>query len=327
MKTRSLCRAWVTAIVLMLFGSAMLMGQSDPNLFVNITSKQDKAADSKFGKDYHEHLRDMLENRMFNGIKSAYPCIHYLDQSALETMIGVERMAELLGSGSESRLKRLAEAAGARHVGSVNITIIGGTVMVGGSVMDMTAARTVGRAQVTVPAGNDNAIEAAMTQFVTKLVASTGTDGPKCGGWQGEISAKASQHDKGKNPSGDPFTIDTDLSITCQIRGNGGEPPCQVSYSYKMDGKDSSISTSAAGNSRCNASASIYKGLAKIRVGPCQIQGSTDIAVAGTSASDKKDLSLGGWEIEFPVASNARQLSGSKQPDKNTTINYSLNYK
>jgi hypothetical protein len=311
---------------LVISGSTMLIGQNDPNIFVNVTSRQDKAADSKFGEDYHEHLRDMLENKMFNGIKSAYPCIHYLDQSSAEQMIGVEKMRELLGGEGESRLGAIANAVRASHLGSVNVTVMGGTVVISGSMMGTASARTVGRAQVTVPAGNDDAILSAMAQFVSKLAASAGNDGPKCSGWQGEISATSSQHVKGKNPNGDPFTVDTDLKITCQI-GKNDEAPCQVSYSYKMDGKDASITTSGGGPTRCNASGGIYKGIAKVRVGICHFQATSNISVAGSSATEKKDMSLGGWDYEYPVARDTRQLSGNRQVDKNTTMNWSLTYK
>jgi hypothetical protein len=37
-------------------------------------------------------------------MKKAYPCIHYLDDSAASQLIGVERWRDLLGSRDESRL-------------------------------------------------------------------------------------------------------------------------------------------------------------------------------------------------------------------------------
>jgi hypothetical protein len=318
-------RAAVAAASIVLSGGAQAGAQVDPNIFVNVGSSQDKAADQKFGKEYHEGLRDLLENRMFNGLKKAYPCIHYLDQSAVRQMIGVERMRELLGGQGESRLPAIATAVGASHLGNVSVTVMGGTVMISGSMMDSASARAIGRAQATAPAGDSNAIEAAMNTFVAQLVASAGGDGPKCSRWQGEIGATAGQHDKGKNPNGDPFTVDIDLSISCQV-GQGNDA-CTLSYSNALVGKDASTKTTANGQPRCNVGMGIYQGVAKIRLGPCQIQGVTSIAVAGQSATDKPDLSLGGWEVEIPVAANARSVSGAKQVDKATNLKWNLTWK
>jgi hypothetical protein len=328
MKARTGLLPLALVLTMVISGTATLSALNDPNIFVNVTSNQDKAADNKFGKEYHESLRDMLENRMFNAIKAAYPCVHYLDQSAAEQMVGVERMRELLGGEGESRLPAIANAVGASHMGMANVTVMGGTVVITGSIADPKSASASGRAQATAPAGNNDAISAAMAQFVSKLVASTGSAGPKCSGWQGEISASSSLHEKGKNPNGDPFTIDTDLKITCQMGKNDNDPPpCQVSYSYKMAGKDSSITSSSAGEPRCVASAGIYNGIGKVRVGPCRFQATRSIAVAGFSASDKNEISVGGWDWEFPVPRDARQLTGSKQVDKATTLNWNLTYK
>ena len=318
----------IAAAALLFAGGGTAAGQTDPSIFVDVTSKQDKAADKQFGEDYHESLRDLLENRMFNGLKKAYPCIHYLDRSAASQMIGVERMRELLGGKGESRLPAIADAVGAGTVGSASVTVMGGTVVIGGSMMDMSTAKMVGRSQVVVPAGNSDAIAAAMDRFVSQLVGSAGADGPKCGGWQGEISATAAQHEKGKNPNGDPFSLDVDLKITCQI-GKGGEnaPPCQLSYSNALVGKDASTTTTAGGPARCNAGLGINKGTAKITIGSCQISGTTAISVAGQSATDKPNLSLGGWEVEMPFAPGTRNLSGSKQVDKATTVTWSLTWR
>ena len=196
----------VAAALMLLAGGATARAQIDPNIYVNVTSKQDKAADQKHDEDYHLSLRSMLENRMFNGIKKAYPCIHYLDDSAARQMIGVARWRELLGSPDESRLAAIAAAVVATHLGNVSVTVMGDTIAIGGSMVDWASGKTIGRAQVVVPAGDTNAITAAMDKFVAQLVASAGADGPTCGRWQGEIRATAAQHDKGKNPNGDPYT-------------------------------------------------------------------------------------------------------------------------
>jgi len=313
--------------VMLVTGSTRAAAQIDPSIFVNVSSTQDKAADKQYGEDYHESLRDLLENRMFNGLKKAYPCIHYLDQSAAEQMIGVERMRELLGGGGDSRLPAIAQAVGAETIGSASVTVMGGTVVIGGSMGNASSAKMVGRAQVVVPAGNSDAIAAAMDQFVAKLTASAGADGPKCGRWQGEISASGAQHEKGKNPNGDPFTHDVELQITCQIGTDDDDCPCTLSYTNALVGKDASTKTTAGGQARCIAGFGINKGIARIRIGGCQITGSTQISVAGHSAADKPNLSLGGWTVEFPVAAGTRNLSGSKQADKATTITWSLNWR
>jgi hypothetical protein len=313
---------------MLLTGGARAMAQADPSIFVNVTSKQDKAADKQYGEEFHESLREMLENRMFNGLKKAYPCIHYLDMSAASQMIGVERMRELLGGGGESRLPAIGDAVGAGTIGTASVTVMGGTVVIGGSMMTTSNAKTVGRAQVVVPAGNSDAISAAMDQFVSQLAGSTGADGPKCGRWQGEISAVAAQHEKGKNPNGEPFSLDIDLKITCQIgKGDDNEPPCTLSYTNALVGKDASTKTTAAGQARCNAGLGIYKGIAKVTVGSCQITGSSEVSVGGQSATDKPNLSLGGWEVEFPVSAGTRNLSGNKQVDKSTIVTWSLAWK
>jgi hypothetical protein len=323
-----LSRTVMAAAAILFAGGTTAVGQTDPSIFVNVTSKQDKAADKQFGEEYHEGLREMLENRMFNGLKKAYPCIHYLDRSAAGQIIGVERMRELLGGEGESRLPALADAVGAGTLGTASVTVMGGTVVIGGSMMDTSNAKTVGRAQVAVPAGNTDAISAAMDRFVSQLVSSAGSDGPTCRGWQGEISASAAQHDKGKNPNGDPFSLDIDLKITCQIgKGDDNQPPCQLSYSNALVGKDASTKTSAGGQARCNAGFGIYKGIAKISIGSCQIKGTWEASVGGQSVSDKPDLSLGGWEVEMPFPPGSRTLSGSKQVDRSTTVSWNLTWK
>jgi hypothetical protein len=318
----------VVAALTLVAGGSTAVAQVDPNIYVNLTSSQDKAADQKHGEDYHEGLRSLLENRMFNGIKKAYPCIHYLDGSAARQMLTVERWRELLGGQDESRLPAIATAVGATQFSNVSVTVMGDTVSIGGSMMDSASAKTIGRAQVIVPAGDTNAIMAAMDKFVAQLVASAGADGPKCGRWQGEIRATAAQHDKGKNPNGDPFTLDIDLTISCQIgKGDDNEVPCTLSYSSALVGKDASTRTTANGQARCNAGFGIYQGVAKISLGSCQIQGSTQISVAGQSANDKPNLSLGGWEVEVPVTAGTRNVSGSRQVDKATNLTWSLSWK
>lgn len=325
-RERSLLSAVMAAA--MIFAAATAGAQADPNIFVNVSSSQDKAATQKHGEEYHEGLRELLENRMFNGLKKAYPCIRYLDSSAARQMLGVERMRELLGGQGDSRLPAIAAAVGAGHLGSVSVTVMGDVVVIGGGMMDTASARMVGRAQVTAPAGDSDAISAAMDKFVTQLVASAGGDGPKCSKWQGEIKATAAQHDKGKNPAGDPYTVDIELSISCQVgNGSDSEPPCALSYSNALVGKDASTKTTASGQARCNAGFGIHQGVAKITLGSCRIQGVTEISVAGQSATDKPNLSLGGWEAEVPVAANARSVSGSRQVDKATTLSWNLTWK
>jgi hypothetical protein len=243
-------------------------------------------------------------------------------------MIGVARWRELLGSPDESRLAAVAAAVVATHLGSVSVTVMGDTIAIGGSMMDWASAKTIGRAQVIVPAGDTNAIMAAMDKFVAQLMASAGADGPTCGRWQGDIRATAAQHDKGTNPNGDPYTLDVDLTIGCEIgKGDDSEPPCQLSYSNALVGKDASTKTTANGQARCNAGVGIYHGIAKITLGPCQIQGSTAISVAGQSVNDKPNLSLGGWEVEIPVAAATRNLSNSKKVDKATKLSWNLTWR
>lgn len=318
----------IAAAMMLFAGGNTAAGQTDPNILVNVTSKQDKAADKQFGEEYHEGLRDLLENRMFNGLKKAYPCIHYLDSSAARDMLGVERMRELLGGEGDSRLPAIANAVGAGTLGSASVTVMGGTVVIGGSMMDTASARAVGRAQVVVPAGNTDAISAAMDRFVSQLVGSAGGDGPRCGGWQGEISATSGRHEKSKNPNGDPYTVDTDLQINCQVGGSGANGPvCRMSYSNSLLGKEASTVTTAEGPARCNAGLGIYKGTATITIGSCQISGTTQISVAGQSATDRPNLSLGGWEVEVPFSPGTRTLGGSKQVDKATNVTWSLAWK
>jgi hypothetical protein len=118
------------------------------------------------------------------------------------------------------------------------------------------------------------------------------------------------------------------LKINCQVgRGGANGPACQVSYSHSLVGKDASTTTTAGGPARCNAGLGIYKGTAKITIGSCQVSGTTQISVEGHSATDQRNLTLGGWEVEVPFAPGTRTLGGSKQVDTSTTVSWSLTWK
>lgn len=319
----------VVLVALLVAGGAGLGArQGDPNIFVNVTWKLDKAATEEYGEDYGRTLQEMLENRLFNGLKKAYPCIHYLDQSSLEQMLGVQRMRDLLGGSGEGNLDTIASSVNASHYGNFKIQVVGGTVLISGSMSGRGNAVPIGRSQATAKAGDDNAISSAMDKVVTGLVGSAGGDGPRCGRWQGEISASSAQHLKGKNPSGEPYSSDLDVKISCQIgRTSEDSTSCSVSYTGSLVGKDSSVSTTSSGTATCSAGVSIYKGMAKISLGSCEINTVRQVSAAGQSATSRDTMRIGGWEVEFPVSPDTRTLSGSKKVDDLTTLSWGVSYK
>jgi hypothetical protein len=78
--------------------------QANKGVFVLVQSKQDSAADRKYGADSHSAIETLLESALFKALRKKFPCIHYLDQSALRDMLDVERQRALLSSGDYSRL-------------------------------------------------------------------------------------------------------------------------------------------------------------------------------------------------------------------------------
>lgn len=313
---------FAAAVVVAICGALALCGaaQAQERVYVTISSRQDSAATQKLGDGFHLSLRDQMENAMFRALKARYPCVSYLDDSAVRKMLDVERQRQLLGGEGEDRLPAIAQAVGAPQVGSIDIFVTGDSVSISGVFMSMETAKALARAQVTTPV---RSASAAIEQVARKLVGSLGADAPKCGRWTGQIGVSSSRKVSGKNPNGQPFTDSVTLDVSCSYQENV-EPKCQVSYSASLKGVDASTESSAGGDARCNASMSLVKGVARFRVGPCEIEGTYSVSVAGTSAQDKKMFSLGSWEAESTVSPSARTLSGSKAVDKDTKLTWSL---
>ncbi len=295
--------------------------QAQERVFVTISSRQDAAATQKLGDGFHLSLRDKLENAMFRAFKARYPCVSYLDDSAARQMLDVERQRQLLGGTGEDRLPAIAEAVGAPQVAGIDIIVAGDLVSIGGVVVSRQTAKAVARAQVTSPVSGASA---AIEQLAQRLVGSLGADAPRCGQWTGQIGVSSSRNVSGKNPSGQPFTDSVTLEVSCSYRENDHEPKCQLSYSASLKGADASTESAAGGEARCNAAMSLVKGVARFRIGPCQIEGTYRVSVAGQSSQDTQVFSLGSWEAESTAPPGVRALSGSKAIDEYTTLTWSV---
>lgn len=311
------------AAVVAVCGALVLCGaaQAQERVFVTISSRQDSAATQKLGDGFHLSLRDQMENAMFRAFKARYPCVSYLDDSAARKMLDVERQRQLLGGLGEDRLPAIAEAVGAPQVAGIDIIVAGDSVSIGGVVVSRETAKAVARAQVTAPVARASE---AIEQVAHKLVGSLGADAPKCGQWTGQMGVSASRNISGKNPNGEPFTDTLTLEVSCSYQENASEPKCHVSYSASMKGVGASTESTAGGEARCNAAMSLVKGVARFRVGPCYIEGTYSVSVAGQSGQDKQVFSLGSWEAECTASPSARTLSGSKALDQYTTLTWSL---
>lgn len=295
--------------------------QAEDRVFVTVSSRQDSAATRKHGDSLHLSLRDLMENAMFRAFKARYPCVSYLDDSAARKMLDIERQRQLLGGTGEDRLPAIGEAVGAPQVAGIDIVVTGDSVSIGGVIVSMQTANALARAHATATVSGASA---AMEQVARKLVGSLGADAPKCGVWTGQIGVSSSRNVTGKNPSGEPFTDKVTLEVSCPYQQNAPEPKCEVTYSASLKGTESSTESSAGGEARCNATMSLVNGVARFRVGPCQVEGTYSVSVAGYSAQDKKTFSLGSWEAQSTAPPSARTLSGSKAVDKDTRLIWSL---
>lgn len=318
---RASALAFCGAIVLAGLGS-VLAAQEDERFFTTLSVSMDGAATAKYGEQFKDTLREMAEHAMFQAVKARYPCARYLDDSALKTMLDVERQRQLLGGSGEDRLPAIAQAVGAPRIGGVDIKVFGDTVSVGGVVVSADAAMAVARAQASGPVSNALALLGQMAQ---QLVGSLGAEGPRCGKWTGVIAVSGSRSETGKHvENGNAFTNSTNLSISCSYKEDQAEPKCQVSYSASLTGSGASTTSSAAGDARCVVGFGIANGTASIRVGPCEADGTYAVSVAGTSMQEKKRFSLGGWSHQYSVPSGTRTLTGAKAVDKDTTLTWSL---
>jgi hypothetical protein len=208
-------------------------------------------------------------------------------------------------------------------VAGIDIRVMGDTVTVSGMVVSMTTATAVAREQAVGPVKNAAAL---FDQVARRLVNSLGADAPRCGKWTGQIALKSSRDQTGKKAN-DPkssFTDRVSLKISCAYQ-EGTDPTCEVSYSASLSGSGASTTSSAGGSARCAASASVAKGRAFIRLGPCEAEGTYGASVEGTTMEEKKRFSFGSWSHEYDISPTARTLSGSKPlDDKETTLSWSL---
>jgi len=188
------CRLSILTLLLPLTAA----GQGNQSVYVTVQTKQDSAAALQYGAAAVQNIKDSLEHALFTEIKAKFPCSHYLDDSAVATMLSVERQRQLLGSSNDvdSRLAQLGASVGARYLIAVSVQESGDKVAINGTVLDDQTAKAICRSDIT--AGVGQAAIAPIDQFAHNLVAGM-SSGPKCTGfWSGTVTITTSREGHGQ---------------------------------------------------------------------------------------------------------------------------------
>jgi hypothetical protein len=298
---------WMFPLVLVCLPA--LSQAAPPSIYVMVQASQDKAAEAKYGSGYAASARELIESALFNAFKGKYPCLKYLDTSAAEKMLDVEKQRQLLGAEDEGRLRQLGQSVGARYIASATLTARGGEVTISGVLMDGQSARALGR-NTLVSAGG-NALSEAIPKFVNGLMSSIGGGGPKCpGAWRGSLSVTITTDARGNDPKTGSFGQSGSTQLNCQVLGTGPDARCTFASKSIGHGPGGSITTTgSAANEPTAVSVSVAGGQLTLRVAPFPVrqtwQSSAGISVEPTIAS------LGFGPYVMPASSDPVHQSGS----------------
>lgn len=89
-----------------------------------------------------------FETEFFNELKQTFPCVDIMDDGSLREMIRVERMKQLLGSGSDEELQNIAGAIGSDYLVAFTVNMVGSQMYMEASFLDIRKAKALARSLV-----------------------------------------------------------------------------------------------------------------------------------------------------------------------------------
>lgn len=112
----------------------------------------------------------VFETMLFNDLREAFPCVDYLDQSALHALLGLERKKALLGAGDDSALQNLAGAIGSEYLVKFTAEVVGNQLYMSAYCMDMKKAEVIARTEAYGAIGQaESNVKKASKELVKQL--------------------------------------------------------------------------------------------------------------------------------------------------------------
>jgi len=133
-----------------------------PRFFIQTSASGDQGG--KLGEAYLGYFETLI----FNGLKKAFPCVEINSISTVKTLLGHERMRQLLGTGDDSALANIAGAMGCEYLVSLKVNVTGNSALITAFCMDAKKAETLARTTETATHGSAGI--SAMEKVAKKLI-------------------------------------------------------------------------------------------------------------------------------------------------------------
>ena len=112
-----------------------------------------------------------FESKVFNQLKSQYPCVEINSLSSVVALLDLERQKQLLGTGSDNAVSNIAEAMGSDYLISLKVRVIEGMAIIDAFCAEAKKAKVISRASTSAPHGENgiDAVEKVSTQLIDGL--------------------------------------------------------------------------------------------------------------------------------------------------------------
>lgn len=168
------------------------------------------------GTNEERAITEYLSAKIGGGMLKQYPCVDWIDQQGIATLLENERQRQLLGQDpNDEMLSNLAGALGARYIIALSArTLPNGQAMVSAKVMDSRTLRTlVDKTQMT--GGGDDALDKVEVMAQQLLQGLAGIFKNRCDPhWTGTISqTMVIQSGESKETPGIPGAMESKVKV------------------------------------------------------------------------------------------------------------------
>ncbi len=133
-----------------------------PKFFIQTSASGDE------GGKLAEAYLGYFETLVSNNLEKTFPCIEINSISAVRSLLELERMKQLLGTGDDNALSNIAGSMGCEYLVSLKVTVKNNTAIITAFCMDSKKTKTLARATET--AAHGSAGLSAMEKVAKKLV-------------------------------------------------------------------------------------------------------------------------------------------------------------
>ena len=277
--------------------------QASKTVYVTVQSKQDKAADAKYGPGEAYAIAGVLETFIDDALNKKFPCIHLLDDDAVRTMLNYEKGRALLGNPDDSALEKIGANVGAEYLVSASVQVNGDKVLINGEVLDSTKSKGISALSRsdTVSAGG-TAAYGPIKQFAQNLVNGI-SGGPRCtGDWAGTVTVTFKT-----NGSGNGGSVNGTGTLTCKVLGVGQDARCTYDSTEVMTGPGGSMTTTKAAT---DASTWISVGVTGDKLALTIGAVPVSVTVKGPIPIEPSTESVNGGSYMLPASSDPKHQTG-----------------